>query len=177
MSGYTKKVLVLAGVLFPVTLLGTPSSGSAQAAVGGQLAWTPDLLNESTLGVGARVIVPLPVAGMALQGTVDFFMPDCGSLECNLRDAGLGILWMPPVGTEADLYVGGGVAVQDSEGTWILGDDREVGVSLRGGAILGGRAFTRFRPFGEARYQIMGGDFPNQLVLSGGIFISLHRSP
>jgi len=170
------RCLLLASVLLPMALFGSPSSGAAQASVGGQLAWNPDLLNDPTWGVGARGILPLPLGDLALLGTVDSFMPDCKNLECDLLDAGLSLLWLPSVGMESQVYLGGGVAVQRSEGTWRLGNHRELGISLRAGLILGGRAFLRFRPFSEARYQLMGGDFPNQLVISGGILLVLRRS-
>lgn len=83
--------------------------------------------------------------------------------------AGLSFLWVPPVGTETHLQVAGGVAGQNSEGIWEVGDHREVGLSLRGGLMLGGRALVWFRPSGEPGYQLMGADLPKQLVVSGGI--------
>jgi hypothetical protein len=166
----------IAGVA--VALLGTmslaaPSSASAQAlAIGGHASLNPDLVEENTLGVGLRAHVGLPLTGLAVQATYDFYGPDCGVFECDVGEAGLNLLWSLPVPYFFHPYFGAGAAFRKWTGQSQWGTESHQGVNFLAGVVLQGPTFRRFQPFIEAKYQVWN-DTDNQKVLSGGILLSL----
>lgn len=161
-----------AGVLGTLALL-APNPASAQVlAVGGQVSMNRDIAEDNTWGVGARAQVGLPLTGITVQGTADFFSPDCGTLDCDFREVSVNLLWSLPVPYVANPYLGAGVAMQNADGTWAMGEDTDYGLNLLAGIILQGPTFQRFQPFVEAKYQAMQ-DFDSQLVFSGGILLKI----
>lgn len=148
--------------------------GSAQIlAVGGHVSMNQDINEgETTWGMGARAHLSLPLIGFTLQGTADFFNPDCDPLECEFREISLNVLWSLPVPWVANPYLGAGLAAQNSDGDWALADQDDYGVNFLAGIVLQGPAFSRFQPFGEVKYQVMK-DFDPQTVFNFGVLLNL----
>lgn len=169
---FGRRTAYLACLLLLASLLGGREASSQILAVGGQVSMNQDLTDETTWGIGGRAQLSLPLTGITLQGTVDFFSPDCGSLDCDFREMSLNLLWTLPVPWVATPYLGAGIASQKAEGSWSFGDADDYGANLLAGIILKGPAFTRFHPFGEAKYQVMK-DFDSQTVFSFGIMFSV----
>lgn len=159
--------------LFAATaVLGSMGLSGQVLAVGGQVSMNRDLTKENTWGFGGRAMVSLPLSGITVQGTADFFNPDCDPLDCDFREISLNLLWSIPVPWLANPYFGAGVAAQTSKGDWEFGDAEDYGVNLVAGIVLQGPTFDRFQPFGEVKYQVMD-DFDGQMVFSFGILLNL----
>jgi len=167
------RFLALTLVLASLSIPGLPSDASGQVlAAGGQVSMNRDLTAENTWGIGARAQLRLPLPGIILQGTADFFTPDCGTLECDASEVSLNLVWSLPVPFLARPYLGAGVAMQDREGTWASDEDSDYGINVLAGIILQGPAFRRFQPFIEGKYQVMQ-EFDNQMIFSGGILLRI----
>ena len=150
-----------------------PVPSSAQVlAIGGQISANTDAREDITWGVGPRVHVGVPLIGLSIQGTYDFYGPDCGTLECDLVEMGVNVLWSLPVPFLVNPYLGAGMAFQKWEGEAYVDDDSDTGVSFLAGVVLQGPTFRRFQPFGEVRYQIWN-DYDNQKVFAGGILMTI----
>ena len=167
------RTLALAAGMLGTLLLGSPGLVSGQAlAVGGHVTMNRDLTDETTWGIGGRAQLGMPLTGITIQGTADFYSPDCGTLECDLNDVSVNLLWSLPVPHVANPYLGAGLAMQNADGSWAMGEDTDYGLNLLAGIVLQGPTFNRFQPFVEARYQAMQ-DFDSQLVFSGGILLKI----
>jgi hypothetical protein len=162
----------LLSLLLLLTLLGPQGAASQVLAVGGQASVNRDLGQDNTWGFGGRAQLSLPLTGITLQGTVDFYDPDCDSDDCDFREMSLNFLWTLSVPWVATPYLGAGLATQKSEGDWSLGDADDYGVNFLAGIVLKGPTFNRLHPFGEAKYQVMK-DFDSQMVFSFGLLFSL----
>lgn len=161
-----------AGLLF-LLLVWMPGKASSQVlAVGGQVTMNQDVAVDETWGFGARGQLGLPMTGITLQGTVDFYNPECGSVDCDFRDVSINLLWSVPAPYLANPYFGAGLAMQHAGGGWDLGDSDDYGLNVIAGIVLQGPTFRRFQPFAEVKYQAMK-DFESQLVFSGGILLRL----
>ncbi len=160
--------LTAAALLLALFLPGPGAWG--QLAIGGQVTLNNDLGEEGTLGFGGRAHLSIPLTGITLQARGDFYSPDCDGPECSVQDLGVNVLWSLPVPILLNPYLGAGVAIQNTEGDG--GDSSDYGVNFLAGLVLEGPAFRRFRPFGEARYQLMQ-DFEDQLVFSAGFLFAL----
>jgi hypothetical protein len=167
-----RSTFLVLGLFTFLALSGTETASAQVAAVGGHVSLNQDLGEGTTWGVGARAHLSLPLTGVTLQGTVDFFSPDCGTLECDFQEASLNVLWSLPIPFLAKPYFGAGIAAQNSEGEGLLGDEKDFGANFLAGVILQGPAFTRFQPFGEVKYQMMQ-DFDPQTVFSFGMMLAL----
>ncbi len=160
-------LLALGGVVLP------RQEVLAQLALGGQVTWNRDAGEDGTFGLGARALLSIPLTGLAVQGTADLYSLDCldgGGGDCTLKDLGVNVLWSLPVPLLLNPYLGAGVAVQ----TWEAGagqSDRR-GVNILAGVNLEGLVFERFRPFGEAKYQVFQ-DADDQLVFALGFLVTL----
>ncbi len=140
----------------------------AQIFLGGQLSYDDDIARGSW-AIGARAGIDIPLVGLTILATGDFYMPDCGIQECDFQDASLNLVYRLPIPLLISPYFGAGVAVQNTEGkSSMLGDLSDYGVSVLAGAVLKGPTFSRFQPFGEVRYVLMQ-DFDNQRIVSFGI--------
>jgi hypothetical protein len=147
--------------------------GSAQIlAIGGQVSANTDARDDLTWGVGPRVHLGLPLVGISIQGTYDFYAPDCGTPDCDLKEMGVNLLWSLPVPFLVNPYLGAGLAFQKWDGEAYADDDSDTGVNFLAGIVLQGPTFQRFQPFGEVRYQIWK-DYDNQKVFAGGILMSI----
>jgi len=158
---------------FPIALLlwlsFGPSPGGAQLIeVGGQFLANLDAREDVTWGLGPRIHVSEPMFGFSLVLSYDFYSPDCGTLECDMEEFGIGILWSFPVSFIIDPYLGGGMAFQKWEGQAYDGNKEDTGVGFLAGVALQGRTFARFRPFLEGRYYTGTSD-GGQKVLAAGI--------
>lgn len=113
--------------------------------------------------MGARVGFGLPLDGLGVHGTFDFFFPDCGEGECELWNGGVNLTVDLAIFEEVTPYGGAGVAFQklDVEGATLDDTGFSVLAGLRAGGLL------PVTLLGEARYQIMN-DFDDQLVLAIG---------
>jgi len=167
------RMLGLALALCSLASFTGPGNASAQIlAVGGHVSVNPDIEDDLTLGVGARAHLSLPLTGFTIQGTYDFYGPKCGTLECDLGEAGLNLLWSLPVPFLLNPYLGAGVAFQNWTGESAMGTDSDQGFNFLAGVVLQGPTFSRFQPFVEVKYQKWN-DFEDQKVLSAGILLSL----
>lgn len=131
-----------------------------------------DVRDDITWGVGPRVQLGLPLTGITIQGTMDFFGPDCGTLECDLDEVGVNLLWSLPVPFVLNPYLGAGMAFQKWQGKAYEGKDSDTGINFLAGIVLQGPTFRRFQPFVEGKYQIWN-DYDNQKVLAGGILLKV----
>lgn len=136
----------------------------AQVNVGGQLLYNNEL-SDGSMGIGGRVGVELPVAGLQVRADGNWFFPDCGAgLDCDfwelLGSVSYGLLPASP----AQPYVGAGISYQNlSSGG---ADLDETGFNILGGVELGG--LLPVNVFAELAYRMMG-DFNNQFMLSTGV--------
>ncbi len=164
-------------VLLGLAVAAAPAQGQGAAGLGGQVVYNPSLRNEATWGVGLRGTLDFLAGRWGLLATADFYMPQCKNLECDLEEGSLSLVWRilsVPLGeVRPEAHLGGGVVAQRSTGKWELEETTELGAVFRVAVNLEGRAFRRFRPFGEGRVQFMGGDFPRQWVAAGGLILSL----
>jgi len=134
-------------------------------SVGARVSYITEVdlvIQQGTLGLGGQAVLGFPVIGLKVQGTLDFYFPDCEGVDCDLRDVGLNGLWTLPIPV-VDPYLGAGVAVIRSsvEGE----DDTDVGLNL-----LLGLGFRRL--FVETKLQLLQ-DLDNQLVLTGGVSLPI----
>ena len=162
---------VLSG-MFCLFLLLSPGPVAAQLGLGGQFSLNQDLAEETTVGVGVRGQLQVPLTGLMVQGTLDFYDPDCGSDDCDVRDVGVNLLWSLPVPVLVKPYFGAGLAIVDLGGEGFGEGDTEYGINGLGGVMLTGGPFQRLRPFAEVKYQMIS-DFDDQLVFSGGVLLYL----
>ena len=169
-----RKALISSWVgLIGLFFLAPPGPIQAQTlAVGGQVTLNRDLEEDNTWGFGPRAVFGIPLTGISLQATADFYSPGCGTGDCDLRDVGINLLWSLPVPYVANPYFGAGLAMQEWSGDREGGDDTDYGVNFLAGVVLQGPTFQRFQPFVEAKYQAMQ-DFDAQLVFSGGILLKI----
>lgn len=174
-NGVGRITILMAGALALMTS-GIPRSASAQIlAVGGQVPVNRSVVEDHTWGIGARGQLGLPLIGVTLLGTADFYSPDCGNVGCEFQDASLNLLWSLPGIFAARPYFGAGVTIQKAGGGWSLEEGEDWGINDRGinflaGIVLKGDSFRRFQPFMEAKYQAMQ-NYENQTVVSGGILL------
>jgi hypothetical protein len=159
-------------LLAAMSIAGPPSASAQVLAVGGHASLNPDLVDDNTLGVGLRAHVALPLTGVAVQATYDFYGPDCGVFECDVGELGLNLLWSLPVPYFFNPYVGAGGAFRKWTGESQWGTESHQGMNFLAGLVLQGPTFRRFQPFIEAKYQVWN-DTDNQKVLSGGILLNL----
>ena len=169
-KGIGRSLTLAMGLFTLAAFLGVEEGAGQILAVGGHVSVNKDITDDLTYGVGVRGHLSLPLTGMTIQGTADFFSPDCGTLDCEFQEVSLNLLWTLPVPFVATPYFGAGIAVQNTEGQSALGDESDYGVNFLAGIVLKGPAFQRFRPFGEVKYQMMQ-DFDAQTVFSGGILL------
>lgn len=164
------------GIALAVLFLGTIiSSGQVSAqvlAVGGHFVANADLDDEFTWGVGGRAHLSLPLTGLALQGTYDFYSPSCGTLECDLNEVGVNVLWNLPVPWLMSPYLGAGMAFQKWDGELDLSTNEGTAFQFLAGLILQGPTFDRFQPFVEFKYQAWD-EYENQKVMAGGILMKV----
>jgi len=172
--GIGRTLTLVLGLCTVAAFVGVEGGVSQVLAVGGQLSANKGLSDDLTWGFGARAQISLPLTGITFQGTADFFEPDCGTVggsgACKLNEVSLNLLWSLPVPFVATPYFGAGLAVQNSEGQGVHGDKSDYGANFLAGIVLKGPTFSRFRPFGEVKYQMMQ-DFDPQTVFSGGILL------
>lgn len=160
-----KRLSVLATGL----LLSLPATLSAQVALGGHVLYAPEPAGlegvDGAFGVGARLGFGLPLTGLGVHGTFDFFFPDCGAEECALWDGGVNLTVDLEILDPVTPYGGAGVAFRklDVEGATLDDTGFNVLAGIRAGGLL------PVTLLGEARYQIMN-DFDDQLVLAVGFF-------
>ena len=172
LRGSGRKVGVLVA-LSSIGALFTPGPTSAQIfAVGGHAVANADVGQELTWGVGSRVHLGWPLTGLTLQGTYDFYSPSCGTLECDLNELGVNVLWALPIPFLIKPYVGAGVAFQKWDGEFDLSADEGQAFNFLAGVILQGPAFERFQPFVEFKYQSWD-EYENQKVIAGGIMLNI----
>jgi len=166
----------ISGLALALSLAGAflgPSPVSPQIlAIGGHAVANLDVRDDITWGVGPRVHLGLPLTGITIQGTMDFFGPDCGALECDLEEVGVNLLWSLPVPFVLNPYLGAGMAFQKWQGQTYAGNDSDTGINFLAGIVLQGPTFRRFQPFVEGKYQIWN-DYDNQKVLAGGILFNV----
>lgn len=159
--------------LFGLGALLTSTSASAQVlAVGAQFVANADIDEEFTWGVGGRAHFSLPLTGLTLQGTYDFYSPSCGNFDCDLNELGLNVLWVFPIPFLMKPYVGAGVSFQKWDGEIGLSSDEGRAFNFLGGVILQGPTFERFQPFVELKYQSWD-EYENQKVIAGGIMLNI----
>jgi hypothetical protein len=163
--------LMLAFLSLGSVAVAVPSSAQI-LAIGGQVSANTDAQEDVTWGVGPRVHLGLPLIRISVQGTYDFYAPDCGTLECDLKEMGVNVLWSLPVPFLVSPYLGAGLAFQKWEGESYADDDSDTGVNFLAGIVLQGPMFQRFQPFGEVRYQIWK-DYGNQKVFAAGILMNI----
>ena len=164
------------GLSFAFFTLGaflTPVSTTAQIVdIGGHFVANMDAREDVTWGVGPRLQLSDPMLGFSLLLTYDFYSPDCGTLQCDLDEFGLDLLWSLPMPFLLDPYLGAGLAFQKWEGRAYEGKEKDTAVTFLAGIALQGSTFERFRPFIEGKYQVSS-DFPNQKVIAGGILLRI----
>lgn len=163
------------GLLIALTTLLAPGSAQAQIDLGAQLSYNGEPAGaeglDGAFGLGARVGVGLPLVGLGVMGSFDYFFPDCDPLDCTFWDLSGNVTYTLP-SVAVNPYFGGGVALQsfevddtpDVEG----GSEEEVGFNLLAGVKVG--AMMPVNLFGELKYQIFGDPFDNQFVISAGIY-------
>jgi len=150
-----------------------PTSGGAQLVdVGGHFLANLDARESVTWGLGPRIQISEPMFGFSLVLSYDFYSPDCGTLECDMEELGIGILWSFPVSFMLDPYLGGGLAFQKWEGLAYEGNEEDTAVSFLAGVAFQGRTFERFRPFIEGKYHT-GTSGGNQKLLAAGIVLKI----
>ena len=146
----------------------TPGRASAQVTprFGVQVDWGDD----SDVGIGARISVPIAKKiPLEIQGSFDYFFPSSpATVDLKYWEINGNLVYLVPVkGVSVSPYVGSGLNLAHASiGTATVGgSDSQVGLNL-----LGGVAFplkkSRIRPFAEARVELSGGE---QVVLTGGI--------
>jgi len=151
----------------------SPVSASAQIVdIGGHFVANLDAREEVTWGVGPRLQLSDPMFGFSLLLTYDFYSPDCGTLQCDLDEFGVSVLWSFPVPTVLAPYLGVGLGFQKWEGLAYEGKEEETAFSFIGGITLQGPTFEKFRPFIEGKYQT-GIAAGNQKVIAGGILLNV----
>lgn len=141
-------------------------------AIGGHFVANADAREDFTWGIGPRVLLGIPLGGLALQGTYDFYAPECGTLECDLDEIGVDLLWFFPLGSRLSPFIGASVAHQKWEGQVYEGNESGTGANLSAGLVLRGRSFRRFKPFAGLSYQVWD-EYPNQTVFTGGILLTV----
>ena len=92
-----RRLGIALALLFPGTIVGFGQVSAQVLAVGGHFVANADLDEDFTWGVGGRAHLSLPLTGLTLQGTYDFYSPSCGTLECDLNEVGVNVLWNLPV--------------------------------------------------------------------------------
>lgn len=147
-------------------LLVLPASLRAQGVdLGGQLVYTPEPagLEEGAFGVGARLGFGLPLAGVGIHGTFDFFFPECDTGECDLWNGAVNVTVDVSLFDRVTPYGGGGVSFQklDLEGVTVDDTGFNVLAGLRTAEILPVALLA------EVRYQVMN-DFDDQVVVALG---------
>lgn len=155
---------------FLCALLGAlPASGQV-LSVGGHFVANTDIDDELTWGVGGRAHLGLPLTGLTLQGTYDFYSPSCGNFDCDMNELGVNVLWALPVPFLMKPYIGAGMAFQKWEGQFDLSTDEGTAINFLAGLILQGPTFDQFQPFVEFKYQSWD-EYENQKVMAGGIML------
>jgi len=173
MSKAAGRILGLTAAFLAIGAFHGPMPGSAQIlAVGGHAVANMDVRNDMTWGVGPRVHLSLPLTGITIQGTMDFYGPDCGTLECDLDEMAVNLLWSLPVPFVLNPYLGAGMAFQKWKGQAYLDNDSDTGINFLAGIVVQGPTFRRFQPFVEGKYQIWN-DYDNQKTIAGGILLNL----
>jgi hypothetical protein len=172
LTGHKRTITLAIGLIAFMAFVAVEEGSGQILAIGGHASMNQDISDETTWGWGARGQIGLPLTSLAIQGTLDFFSPDCDSQDCELQEVSVNLLWTLPIPWLAKPYLGAGVAVQNSEGDWDLGDQSDYGVNALAGIILQGPTFPRFQPFGEVKFQSME-DFDSQTVFTFGILLAL----
>lgn len=157
------------GLLIALATLLAPGSARAQIDLGAQLSYNGEPAGleglDGAFGLGARVGVGLPLVGLGVTGSFDYFFPDCDPLDCSFWDLSGNVTYTLP-SVAVNPYFGGGVALQSFE---VEGEsEEEVGFNLLAGVKLG--AMMPVNLFGELKYQIFGDPFDNQFVISAGLY-------
>lgn len=164
----------LVAPLVALMVLLAPPGAEAQISLGGQASRASNRFDDSQAGVGVKAALGLPAVPVEVQGSFDYFFPDCGEdLECDFWELnGNVVLRLPLVGAPLRPYGGLGLAFQR-----ISVDDASLdatGASIIAGFELG--ATPVIRPFVEVRYEIIderdeaeGLLLDNQWVLSAGL--------
>lgn len=164
------------GLLLALTTLLAPGTARAQIDLGAQLSYNGEPAGldgaDGAFGVGARVGVGLPLVGLGVTGSFDYFFPDCDPIDCTFWDLSGNVTYTLPSAV-VNPYFGGGVALQSfhADATTLTEelDEQEVGFNILGGVKLGGPGLP-VDLFAEAKYQIFGDPFDNQFVISAGIW-------
>lgn len=158
------------GLLIALTTLLAPGSARAQIDLGAQLSYNGEPAGaeglDGAFGLGARVGVGLPLVGLGVTGSFDYFFPDCDPVDCTFWDLSGNVTYTLP-SVAVNPYFGGGVALQSFE-VEEFDSEEEVGFNLLAGVKLG--AMMPVDLFGELKYQIFGDPFDNQFVISAGIY-------
>lgn len=158
------------GLLIALTALLAPGSAQAQIDLGAQLSYNGEPAGaeglDGAFGLGARVGVGLPLVGLGVTGSFDYFFPDCDPADCTFWDLSGNVTYTLP-SVAVNPYFGGGVALQSFE-VDEFDSQEEVGFNLLAGVKLG--AMMPVDLFGELKYQIFGDPFDNQFVISAGIY-------
>ena len=159
-----KKLLVAASV---VGLLFAPGAAQAQLSIGAQ----GSLADDFDFGVGGRVSYDLRQVKMPVivMGSYDWFFPkDFTGIDNQYWEVNLNAAYIQSITPVIASYVGVGVnyanfsSKLESDGSELASFD-EVGLNLMGGAKF---LFSNFAAFGEARFEVNGGE---QFVLLAGL--------
>lgn len=159
-------------LVFALSLLLAAAPGAeAQFQIGGQGLYNTE--GDGAYGVGARVGVGLPVAGLQVRADGNYFFPDCTTgFDCSVWELVGSATYSLLPASPASPYVGAGLAYQNSSVSGVVGgidvDDSlsDGGFNLLGGVELGGLMAVNL--FAEMGYRLMG-DNANQFMISTGV--------
>ena len=158
------------GMLVALAALLMPATAQAQVDLGIQASYNAEPAGfdglDGAFGLGARLGVGLPLVGLGVTGSFDYFFPDCGTPDCTFWDLSGNVTYSIP-SVAINPYFGGGLALQSFEQDGVGESEEEIGFNLLAGVKLG--AMMPVNLFGELKYQIFGDPFDNQFVISAGI--------
>jgi hypothetical protein len=154
--------------LFGAVLLPGPEA-AGQAALGAQLSLTEHSTDETSWAPGLRVLLEVPLTGLAVQGTYDLFRQPCDPGICQNGSVGFALLWSFPLPLLADPYLGVGVAPELAEGWRLDWGGETTGMYAVAGLRLGGTGFGGTQFFAEAKHAFRG----RQLFISAGFLFFL----
>ena len=158
------------GLLLAFAAFLSPHAAQAQVSLGVQASYNGEPAGleglDGAFGLGARVGVGLPLVGLGVTGSFDYFFPDCDPADCSFWDLSGNVTYTLP-SVAVNPYFGGGVALQSFEVDG-FDSEEEIGFNLLAGVKLGAMMPVDF--FGELKYQIFGEPFDNQFVISAGVY-------
>lgn len=165
-----KRWLVAVGIILSMGFVAEPAQ--AQVQFGAQASYAADF----DFGIGVRAQSGLasfmeeesPLAVLTGVVSLDFFFPDCGTVDCSYMEINGNALYPLDFGEGFAPYAGGGLNIARISydfGEFGGGEtsDTEVGLNLLGGATF---ALGGFNTFAEAKVELGGGE---QVVLAFGV--------